>query len=92
MGDREWAQPDLFLNLAWNDISSACPANECAGVLNGYDMTGWTWASPADVYGLYNEYLGPGTITSYPVIYSEPGDCFSPALKVLTDSPRWLRI
>ena len=43
--DKEWAQVDQFTNLSWNDINAVCPAGVCSGVLNGYDMTGWTWAT-----------------------------------------------
>ncbi len=56
--NREWAQVDLFLGLTWDDINSACPAGACGtGILNGYDMSGWTWASVADTNALFNSYL-----------------------------------
>jgi hypothetical protein len=57
---KEWYQPYLFLNLPWNDIRAVCPPPEgiCAGTLNGYDMTGWTWASLDDVTALFNHYIG----------------------------------
>ena len=69
---REWAQVDQFTNLSgndinsWSDINAVCPAGVCSGVLNGYNMTGWTWASVDDVNALFNHYigsdeLGPGT-------------------------------
>lgn len=53
---REWAQVDLFTNLSWNEINAVCPAGVCAGMLKGYDMTGWTWASLGDVVALFNSY------------------------------------
>jgi hypothetical protein len=55
--DKQWYQPYLFSGLSWEDINAVCPAGECAGVLNGYDMTGWTWASIEDVNALFNHYL-----------------------------------
>jgi hypothetical protein len=60
---REWLQVDLFLNLSWNDIIAVCPVaagGVCTngGVLNGYNMTGWTWASVDDVNALFNHYIG----------------------------------
>jgi hypothetical protein len=55
---REWAQPGLFAELAWNDINAKCPAGICAGVLNGYDVTGWIWASRDDITALFNSYIG----------------------------------
>tara|TARA_R110001592_G_scaffold355031_1_gene655234 strand:+ start:15209 stop:16150 length:942 start_codon:yes stop_codon:yes gene_type:complete len=57
---KEWAQVDLFLNLSWDEINAVCPAGICAdfGTLNGYDMTGWRWASVDDVNSLFNYYYG----------------------------------
>ena len=54
---REWAQVDHFTNLSWDDINAVCPEGVCSGVLNGYDMTGWTWASFDDVSALFNHYI-----------------------------------
>lgn len=54
---KEWAQVDSFANLSWNDINAVCPEGVCSGVLNGYDMTGWTWASFDDVSALFNHYI-----------------------------------
>jgi hypothetical protein len=54
----EWAQPDRFLNLSWNDINAICPGGGCGNAtLNGFDMAGWTWASVADTNALFNNYL-----------------------------------
>jgi hypothetical protein len=55
---KQWYQPYLFTELSWAEINAVCPAGECAGVLNGYDMTGWTWASIKDVNALFNYYIG----------------------------------
>jgi hypothetical protein len=54
---KQWYQPYFFSGLSWEDINTVCPAGECTGVLNGYDMTGWTWASIEDVNALFNHYL-----------------------------------
>lgn len=69
---REWAQPDLFTNLSWGEINQLCPIDE-GGVckkavyeedrLQGYDMEGWTWASMADVNGLFNHFLADTGVT-----------------------------
>ena len=53
---KEWAQVDLFTNLSWDDINAVCPAGMCNGTLNGYDMSGWTWASSRDLQALFNEF------------------------------------
>ena len=56
---RVWAQPDLFLNLSWDAINAVCPEGVCRNdaVLNGWDVSGWTWASDADLCELFNSYL-----------------------------------
>jgi len=58
VNDKEWLQPSLFRGLSWNEINEVCPAGICSGVLNGYDMNGWTWASVDDIYALFNYYIG----------------------------------
>jgi Divergent InlB B-repeat domain/Thrombospondin type 3 repeat len=64
-GDKVWAQPDLFKGaVSWNDINAACPGGLCRGLVNGHDMTGWTWASWRDMgylmwtYGAEQDYGG----------------------------------
>lgn len=68
--DKQWLQPSLFLNLSWNAINAVCPEGVCAGVLNGYDVTGWLWASVDEVNALFNYYIGaeilvPGPSSPY---------------------------
>ena len=53
----EWAQVDLFLQLSWNDMNAVCSGGPCSGLLNGYNMAGWTWASRADVIALFDFYI-----------------------------------
>jgi len=58
---RVWAQPNLFsAGPSWNDLRAVCPApaGECSGVLYGYNMAGWTWASVDDITALFNFYIG----------------------------------
>lgn len=57
---KEWAQVDLFLDLSWSEVNAVCPGGACVfgGVLNGYRMTGWTWASVDDLNALFNFYIG----------------------------------
>lgn len=56
----EWAQADLFIDLSWHEINAVCPAGVCTAgaTLNGYDMTGWRWATADEVNALFNFYLG----------------------------------
>jgi hypothetical protein len=74
---KEWAQVDQFTNLSWNDINSVCPAGLCSGILNGYDMTGWTWASVDDVSVLFNHYLGRDELGPAPDASSDCGGALS---------------
>jgi len=57
---KQWLQATLFKDLTWDEINTVCPAGECKdnGNLNGYDMTGWTWATIDDVKALFNVYIG----------------------------------
>ena len=66
---KEWAQVALFTSLTWYEIDAVCPSAN-GGVcttnsLNGWDMTGWTWAGMDEIYALFNAYgadppMGPG--------------------------------
>jgi hypothetical protein len=59
VGDKEWAQVNLFTPLSWNTVDEVCPdladgvCNE-GETLNGWTMTGWTWASIFDVGELFS--------------------------------------
>lgn len=55
---KEWYQPDLFSGLSWYEISAVCPNGICSGFLNGYKLTGWSWASVKDMNDLFNYYIG----------------------------------
>ena len=48
------------IGLSWDEIKAVCSAQTgaCSGLLNGYKMAGWTWASLDDVTALFNFYLG----------------------------------
>jgi hypothetical protein len=85
---REWAQPDLFLGadtfpgVSWNQINSECPAGVCGNTseLNGWHLSGWTWAGVDDVDGLFDhyaerfpEFYDPGLIPVWPDRLRAPG-------------------
>jgi len=55
---REWVQVTLFTNLSWSDVDGACRYYTCSGILNGYDVGGWHWATTTDIERLFNFYLG----------------------------------
>lgn len=78
---KEWAQVDLFQNISWNDINTVCPEGACAGELNGYDVTGFKWATVRDVNALFNVFLADAGVTgedllgpTEPDTYSAPAD------------------
>jgi hypothetical protein len=62
----EWAQPILFVGSTHAEIQAVCAGGPCNGYLNDLDVTGWNWASGAEVAQMfYNEYgLGDGTLNS----------------------------
>lgn len=73
---KEWAQVDLFTGLSWIDISAVCSVDNgvCSGVLNGYNMTGWTWASLDNVNALFNFYIGAEVLGPGPDDYHDSAD------------------
>ena len=54
VGDKEWAQVNLFTDLSWNDVNSVCPAGACSGTLNGFDVDNWIWAAIEQVGSLFS--------------------------------------
>jgi hypothetical protein len=74
VGDREWAQPDLFLDLSWNDIDAVCPGGICNGSLNGLDLNGWTWAEDDDTTELARVYLAAAGIDTSGLTLPDYGD------------------
>jgi hypothetical protein len=82
----DWAQPDLFKNLSWNDINAVCPGGICIGELNGYDVTGMIWASTNDVNDLFNHYLSAAGVPAEDLLngssitfYGETNSQWAPA-------------
>ena len=78
-----WAQTDLFTGLSWNAINAVCPAptGDCinGGTLNGYNMTGWSWASVDEVNDLFNAYIGGGAMGPGKDSYLEQNSAWAPA-------------
>lgn len=57
---REWAQVSLFWGVSYAEIEAVCPGGICAnsGSLRGYNMTGWHWATDAEVAEMVAHYFG----------------------------------
>lgn len=55
----QWAKASVFDNLSYNDAAAVCSTTTgaCSGTLNGYDMTGWTWASAQEGAAFLNQFL-----------------------------------
>lgn len=52
---KEWRGLPETQGLSWAQVASVCPqdgATPCAGAINGRDVTGWVWATPAQVRAL----------------------------------------
>lgn len=60
VGTRNWVQPDWFDDISWHDVNATCPAATglCSGEIAGVDVTGWTWATSAEVTDLINSFMG----------------------------------
>ena len=80
---KEWAQPDLFTSISWNQMNTACPFGACkaGAILNGKDLTGWTWAGFGDVAALYNSFgIQPPLPTDVPGGSVQLGSKWAPAI------------
>ena len=71
---REWAQPDDFTSLSWNDIFAVCGTGPCTGNLTAnsitYTMDGWTWAGVSEVNALFNTFLAAAGVASTDLLVS----------------------
>jgi hypothetical protein len=70
---RQWIRPRLFNGVKWSDIAALCPAGVCSGVLMGFDLGGWNWASVDDVNALFNHYIGSDQLGPGPDNFAQPG-------------------
>lgn len=60
---QEWLQPADLTNVSWSDVNVLWrPATTdkwvSGATINGIDLAGWSWASAADVIGLFEYYSG----------------------------------
>lgn len=59
---RSWRQVTETANRSWQAIAERCPTDgvtPCAGLLGTQDLTGWIWATDAQVAELFEEFM-PG--------------------------------
>lgn len=58
VGAYEFAQPADFTGLTWDEMNTACPDGDCdagLGQLNGFDLSGWRWATLIEISDLCND-------------------------------------
>ena len=60
---REWLPLTTLTDSSWAQIDGVCQSaaeapGACSGVLGSVDLTGWTWASRAEVVSLIGEFMG----------------------------------
>jgi len=55
---KKWLQPWEFRGYSYDQVKSVCPDRICTGTLpgNSFNLTGYTWASIADVDSLFSAY------------------------------------
>lgn len=75
----EWAELNQFAGVPYEEISAACPGGVCSGVLNGYDMNGWFWATGEQVKNLLNFYTDDAC-GELPCLLGEYENYLAPAL------------
>ncbi len=68
VGDKEWNELFPTTGLTWDQVASVCPldgATPCNGTVGGRNLTGWVWATEAQVLELFERYA-PGITTADP--------------------------
>ena len=70
-----WRQLTETVGLSWSQVAAVCPRDgftPCYGVLNGRDLSGWVWATDAQVTGLLARYAS--AIATTPVLVGTAAD------------------
>ena len=86
----EWAQPGTFSGVSRSQLEAACPAGVCSGMLNGYNVDGWNWASGPMVAALFNSYFAGACTYPCITISTTPTDFFGDMVSdgfAVTQSP-----
>ena len=77
----EWRQLYETTGLSWNQVAGVCPRDgetPCSGSIGTKVLTGWIWATDAQVIELMGAYE-PAIVTADPPTVSGPGYVFSAA-------------
>lgn len=57
---RIWAQPRANVGLSWQGVAQICPidgSGACTGAIGTHDLTGWHWATEAEVLQLFSYWV-----------------------------------
>jgi hemolysin type calcium-binding protein len=71
---KRWRQVRDTSGVTWNQVAAVCPTDgvtRCSGVAGGRDLTGWIWATDAQVVALMGHYE-PSILTADPPSVSGP--------------------
>jgi Ca2+-binding RTX toxin-like protein len=71
---KRWRQLTETTGLTWNQAAAVCPRDgmsRCSGVTGGRDLTGWVWATDAQVIELMGNYE-PAILSADPPSVSGP--------------------
>ncbi len=88
-GETQWRELYETTGLTWAQISTVCPTDgvtPCAGSIGTVDLTGWVWATSAQVLELLDDYQ-PALDTANPPYMAGP-DQFGAGAGFLNDM-RW---
>ena len=84
---KQWRQLYETTGASWSEVSQVCPrdgATPCSGSIGATDVTGWVWATAAQVMALFAHYE-PGVLAETP---PSSDAWFGTASAFLTDM-RW---
>ncbi|HVY83152.1 MAG TPA: PEP-CTERM sorting domain-containing protein [Steroidobacteraceae bacterium] len=62
---KDWRQLTDTTGFSWLQIASQCGTGVCSGSIGSVDVDGWYWAENADVLGLFDAIIQPGS-TQFP--------------------------
>ncbi len=68
VGTREWNELFPTTGLTWAQVATVCPTDgvtPCSGTVGGKNLTGWVWATEAQVLELFERYA-PGITAANP--------------------------
>jgi hypothetical protein len=71
---KRWRQLTQTTGMTWSQVAAVCPrdgVSRCSGSIGSRDLTGWVWATDAQVVALMGHYV-PAILTADPPSVSGP--------------------